>query len=188
MYVCGGKAKNYILFTVTFLTASAQGLAHSRSCIWLFYWIEVNWIELQYRRLIIKNTEEINCVTNRHTKMCPSPLFSRDMHIENTVIFYYPLTRMAEIKWSTSKQQVLEKTRYKWSSSTTGENVNWYSCFRKLLIITTKAEHMHKLWHSNSIPPYISSKNAIYIHQKTYTSKHAVMAWLCPKVWFLNSS
>lgn len=184
----GGKAKNYILFTVTFLTASAQGLAHGRSCIWLFYSIEVNWIELQYRRLIIKNAEEINCVTNRHTEMCSSPLFSRDMHIENTVIFYYPLTRMAEIKWSISKQQVLEKTRYKWSSSTTGENVNWYSCFRKLLIITTKAEHMHKLWHSNSIPPYMSSKNAIYIHQKTYTSKHAVMAYICPKVWFLNSS
>ena len=138
MYACRGKAKNCILLTGTFLTASTQGLAHSRSCVWLFYWIEVNWIELQYRRLIIKNAEEINCVTNRHTKMCSSPLFSRDMHFENTVTFYYPLTRMAEIKWSIWKQKVLEKTRYKQSSSTTGENGNWYSCFRKLSVMTTK--------------------------------------------------
>ena len=33
VYMCGGKAKNYSLFTVIFLTASAQGLAHGRSFI-----------------------------------------------------------------------------------------------------------------------------------------------------------
>lgn len=151
-------------------------------------WIQLDLIELQYRRLIISAEE--SKMTAKHTKVRSSQLLSRERQTESTMrCYYHPPGRLQLIKRSSWQQPVLEKTWCKARSYSTGENVNWFGPFGKLLRITTKAERTCKWWHSNFIPRYVSTGNGSKIHQKTHPSKCAIRINLAQgKVWSLSSS